>query len=158
MTLLDIKRRLPTKSERDDMSEYGRQFYTFANENPTDIEDKEEDTDVQPALTQPRRQRPLSSPRTPPHLKGSKLYKHRDPALASRSGNYKTKKNKAKSRKAPRYPITRSRGNTAISLHDRKGQIRFWPDDSRYVVLSFDKYLKDYVSPDFHPTLAASKL
>lgn len=131
-----------TTSERGDMDEYLRQFNDTVKEDPTDIEDDEEPP---PVPVRQRRQRPLSPPRTPPHLKGSNLYTNQSMKIL-KPHDSKISKSKTKSRKAPRYPVTRSRDMAGMSLHHRKGYIRLWSLSWIYVVISSEKYLKDYVS------------
>ena len=148
-----VKRRHPTHSERGDRDECDRQFNVFANESMTDTEEGE-DASSPPVQSQQIREnarhRPLSPPRTPPHLKGSKLYKSRELGSATRPKASKVEKIKAKSCTALRRPITRSYGNPMISLHHRKGYIRYWRLDWEYIVISYDKFLRDYVSSVLH--------
>lgn len=83
-------RRSPTPSEHDDCDECELQFNVFAIENDTDTEEDEEDADARPVPARPhqarerRPQRPLSPPRTPPHLRGSKLHQRRNLGLTSK--------------------------------------------------------------------------
>ena len=37
-----------------------------------------------------------------------------------------------------------------ISLHDRKGQVKFWHLPNWYVVISYEHCLRDYVSLSLH--------
>ena len=140
------KRRPPTPRERADYDECDRQFNVFAIENPTDTEDDEEDSVTATVPVRTRRQRPLSPPRTPPHLRGSKLYRNRDTGPASRLAVFKVEKPKAKSRIAPRRPITRSQGGPTLSLDSRKGLIKHWFREWAYVLITYGQYLKNYVS------------
>ena len=96
---------------------------------------------------QRKRERPLSPPRTPPHLRGAGLYEQQHASLAPQGGSFRVKKGKPDNRKAPRRPITRSTATPNISLHDRKGYVKYWQTVAEYVVISYDKYLRDYVSP-----------
>ena len=95
---------------------------------------------------QRKRERPLSPPRTPPHLRGAGLYQQQHADPAPQGGSSRIKKGKRDNRKAPRRPITRSTSTPDISLHDRKGYVKFWNTATQYVVISYEKYLRDYVS------------
>ena len=95
---------------------------------------------------QRKRQRPLSPPRTPPHLRGPGLYEQEHPTLIPNGESFRVKKGKRDNRKAPRRPITRSTATPEISLHDRKGYVKYWHTRTMYVVISYEKYLRDYVS------------
>ncbi len=96
--------------------------------------------------TRKQRKRFLSPPRTPPHLRGPGLYQQQHASLVPQGGSSRIKKGKRDNRKAPRRPITRSTSTPDISLHDRKGYVKFWNTVTQYVVISYDKYLRDYVS------------
>ena len=93
-----------------------------------------------------QRKRLLSPPRTPPHLRGPGLYQQQHAGLVPQGGSFRIKKGKRDNRKAPRRPITRSTPTPDISLHDRKGYVKFWNTVTQYVVISYEKYLRDYVS------------
>ena len=93
-----------------------------------------------------QRKRFLSPPRTPPHLRGAGLYEQQHASLAPQGGSSRVKKRKLDNRKAPRRPITRSTATPNISLHDSKGYVKFWNTVTQYVVISYEKYLRDYVS------------
>ena len=146
-----------TYSERGDYDECERQFCVIANESPTDTEDDEDEEDERtppPVQLYPTRrktyQRPLTPPRNPPHLKQSTFRKAREPNSVLKPNTARIEKVEANTRTATRRPITRSQGNPMISLHHRKGYIRYWPVDWRYIVVSYDKYLRDYVSSVLH--------
>lgn len=155
------KRRPPTRSERDDYSECDRQWNDAGSETTMDWEEDENYMDRLPSPTQrsyaawtpgyqARREasrRPLSPPSTPPHLKGPKLYQSQDNSLAPHHGTSRIQKTKRNNQWGPRRPITRTYGTPAISLHHRRGQVLFWHTQTQYVVVSYDKYLQDYVSP-----------
>ena len=93
-----------------------------------------------------QRKRFLSPPRTPPHLRGAGLYEQQQTSLAPQGGGFRVKKRKPNDRKPPRRPITRSTATPDISLHDRKGYVKYWHTQTMYVVVSYEKYLRDYVS------------
>ena len=95
---------------------------------------------------QRKRERPLSPPRTPPHLRGAGLYEQQHASLAPQCESFRIKKSKRDNRKAPRRPITRSTATPDISLHDRKGYVKYWHTRTMYVVISYEKYLRNYVS------------
>ena len=95
---------------------------------------------------QRKRQRPLSPPRTPPHLRGAGLYNQQHASLVPNGESFRIKKGKRDNRKAPRRPITRSTATPDISLHDRRGYVKVWHTMTQYVVVSYEKYLRDYVS------------
>ena len=95
---------------------------------------------------QRKRQRPLSPPRTPPHLRGPGLYSQQHVSLVPNGESFRIKKGTRDNRKAPRRPITRSTATPNISLHDRKGYVKYWRTAAQYVVISYEKYLRDYVS------------
>lgn len=155
-----LKRRAPTRSERDDYSECDRQWHDAGSETTDDWEEDEKYMDGMPSPTQrshpawtsgyqaerDARKRPLSPPRTPPHLRASKLYTHRDPTLASQPGNSKVQKSKPNTRVAPRRPVTRASGTAAISLHHRKGYVKYWNVPWQYIIISYAQYVKDWVS------------
>ena len=157
------KRRPPTKSERLDFDECGRQLDEVASETTMDWEEfdrNEQEMDTCPSPTQRNhpawtkdyqigrelRKRPLSPPRTPPHLRGPGLYRQQHSGLAPNGGSYRITKGKRDYAKTPRRPITRSTATPKISLHDRKGYVKFWHTMTQYVVISYEKYLRDYVS------------
>lgn len=141
------KMRPPTKSERGDASECGRQIDAACeSEDDFVVYDSEEERRQASQARRKARQRPLSPPGTPPHLKGPKLYKNRDQSLAPQTGSWKVEKPEHKSRLAPRRPCTRSRGAPAVSLHDRKGQLVYWGLPGQSTVMGFDEYLRDFVS------------
>lgn len=131
-----------TQSEHDDCSECDRQILRAESDDGFELYDSEVE---RAAARREARQRPLSPPGTPPHLKGSKLYKHRQPALAPQTGTSRVGKTKLSNRVAPRRPCTRSQGTPPISLHDRKGQVKFWHLWCEYVIISYEQYLRDYV-------------
>lgn len=155
------KRRPLTQSERDDYSECDRQFNDAISDTTIDWEEDEEYMDTCPSPNQrtcaawtpeyqarrDARKRPLSPPRTPPHLRASKLYKHRESALTVQPESSKVRKSRPNTRVAPRRPITRTRGTPAISLHHRRGYIKYWNVPWQYVVISYEQYVKDFVSP-----------
>lgn len=157
-----MKLRPKTQSERDDYSECDRQFNDAISVTTIDWEEDEEYMDTCPSPKQrtcaawtpgyqarrDARKRPLSPPRTPPHLRASKLYTHRDPTLTSQPGISKVQKSKPNPRVAPRRPLTRTFGTPAISLHHRKGYVKYWHLRCQYVVISYEQYVKDYVSPN----------
>ena len=93
-----------------------------------------------------QRKRFLSPPRTPPHLRGPGLYNQQQASLVPNVESFRVKKGKRDNRKAARRPITRSSGTPNISLHQRKGHVKFWHTQTKYVVISYEKYLRDYVS------------
>ncbi len=95
---------------------------------------------------QRKRQRPLSPPRTPPHLRGPGLYNQQHASLVPNGESFRIKKGKRDNQQAARRPITRSSGTPNISLHHRKGYVKFWHTRTKYVVISYEKYLRDYVS------------
>ena len=95
---------------------------------------------------QRKRERPLSPPRTPPHLRGAGLYEQQHASLAPQCESFRIKKSKRDDRKAPRRPITRSTATPDISLHDRKGYVKYWHTRTMYVVISYENYLRNYVS------------
>ena len=139
-----MKRRPRTQSGHDDYSECDRQFLDPYYASSTESYD----SDSEEERIQARRstcQRPLSPPRTPPHLRGPELYKNQDIGLAPRTDGSKVEKTKSKSRTAPRRPYTRSRGAPAVSLHHRKGQIVYWRVPWKYTIICYDQYLKDFV-------------
>ena len=154
------KGRYPTASERLDFDECDRQLDEVASETTMDWEEDEQYVDAYPSPTershaawtledQPRgetRKRPLSPPRTPPHLRGPGLYKQQHASLVPNGESFRIKKGKRDNRKAARRPITRSSGTPNISLHHRKGYVKFWHIQTKYVVISYEKYLRDYVS------------
>lgn len=167
------KRRPPTRSERLDYDECGRQIDDLASETTMDWEEferNEQEMDTCPSPTQRNhpawtqtyqlqrelrksderrelRKRLLSPPRTPPHLRGARLYKQQHASLAPNNGSFRITKGKRDNRKAPRRPITRSTATPDISLHERKGYVKYWHTMTTYVVISYEKYLRDYVSP-----------
>lgn len=155
---LRSKRRGPTKSEELDWEECNRQINEVASETTMDWEEAERDErymDTCPSPTQrshpawtPRyqdarnaRKRPLSPPSTPPPLRGSK---QQHAGLELYMGNSRI--DKRIKRKATRCPTTRTYGVPAITLHHRKGYIYFWHTSWEYVVISYEQYLRDYVS------------
>ena len=93
-----------------------------------------------------QRKRFLSPPRTPPHLRGPGLYNQQHASLAPNVESFRIKKGKRDNRKAPRRPITRSTATPDVSLHDRRGYVKVWHTMTQYVVVSYEKYLRDYVS------------
>ena len=93
-----------------------------------------------------QRKRFLSPPRTPPHLRGPGLYNQQQASLVPNGESFRVKKGKRDNRKAPRRPITRSTATPNISLHERKGYVKYWQTVAQYVVISYEKYLRDYVS------------
>ena len=93
-----------------------------------------------------QRKRFLSPPRTPPHLRGAGLYEQQHASLIPNGESFRVRKGKRDNRKASRRPITRSSGTPDISLHDRKGYVKFWHTWTKYVVISYEQYLRDYVS------------
>ena len=93
-----------------------------------------------------QRKRLLSPPRTPPHLRGSGLYEQKHASQGPNGGSFRITKGRRDNRKAPRRPITRSSGTPSISLHHRKGYVKFWHTQTMYVVIGYEKYLRDYVS------------
>ena len=169
------KSRFTTASENFDLRECNRQIDELDSERETEIdweefEKNEQEMDTCPSPTQrshpawtkdyqlrrelrkydERRElqkRQLSPPRTPPHLRGPGLYKQQHASLVPNNGSFRISKSKRDNRKAPRRPITRSSGTPSISLHHRKGYIRYWHTQTMYVVISYEKYLRDYVSP-----------
>lgn len=116
--LLTISRRA-TKSERDDESECDRQFHELDDEKDFEVYYSKEERNER---RRTKHQRPLSPPRTPPHLKGPKLYKNQVPSLVPLSGDLRVKKTKSIRRVAPRRPRIRFQGTSPLSIHDRKGQ------------------------------------
>ncbi|KAK0506922.1 hypothetical protein JMJ35_010622 [Cladonia borealis] len=155
------KRRPPTKSERLDFDECDRQLDEVASETTMDWEEfdrNEQEMDTCPSPTQRNhpawtkdyqigrelRKRPLSPPRTPPHLRGPGLYKQQHAGLVPNGGSYRITKGKRDYAKTPRRPITRSTATPKISLHDRKGYVKFWHTMTQYVIISYEKYLRDY--------------
>ncbi len=153
------KRRPPTQSEREDYSECDRQWNDAGSETTMDWEEDENYMDRLPSPTQrsyaawtpgyqarrDARKRPLSPPRTPPHLQGPKLYQHQYANSVPHPGSSRIQKVKFKRQWPPRCPITRTHGTPAISLHHRKGQVLYWHTHTQYVVISYEKYLLDYV-------------
>ena len=93
-----------------------------------------------------QRKRLLSPPRTPPHLRGSGLYEQQHTSQGPNGGSFRITKGKRNKWKGPRRPITRSTATPDISLHHRKGYVKFWHLPTQYVVISYEKYLRDYVS------------
>ena len=166
------KGRYPTKSERLDYDECDRQLDEVASETTMDWEEfdrNEQEMDACPSPTQrnhpawteeyqrdrrirkyeerrEQRKRLLSPPRTPPHLRGPRLYQQQHASQGPNRGSFRITKGKRDNRKAPRRPITRSSGTPSISLHHRKGYVKFWFTRTMYVVISYEKYLRDYVS------------
>ena len=166
------KGRYPTKSERLDYDECDRQLDEVASETEMDWEEferNEQEMDTCPSPTQrhhpawtqtyqlerelrkykerrEQRKRLLSPPRTPPHLRGPGLRKQQHASQGPNRGSSRITKGKRDNRKAPRRPITRSTATPDISLHDRKGYVKFWHLPTQYVVISYEKYLRDYVS------------
>lgn len=168
------KSRFTTASENLDQVECNRQIDELDSERETEIdweefEKNEQEMDACPSPTQrnhpawteeyqrdrkirkyeerrEQRKRILSPPRTPPHLRGPGLYKQQHASLVPNNGSFRITKGKRDNRKAPRRPITRSSGTPDISLHDRKGYVKFWHTMTKYVVISYEQYLRDYVS------------
>lgn len=166
------KRRAPTKSERLDLVECDRQLDDLVSETTMDWDEfdrNEQEMDACPSPTQrnhpawtetyqiqrqlrkyderrEQRKRFLSPPRTPPHLRGSRLYEQQHPSQRPDGGGFRITKGKRNKWKGPRRPITRSTATPDISLHDRKGYVKFWHLPTQYVVISYEKYLRDYVS------------
>lgn len=168
------KSRFTTASEDLDLHECNRQIDELDSERETEIdweefEKNEQEMDACPSPTQrnhpawteeyqrdrkirkyeerrEQRKRLLSPPRTPPHLRGSGLYEQHHASQVPNSSSFRITKAKRDNRKAPRRPITRSYGTPSISLHDRKGYVKFWHTQTMYVVISYKKYLRDYVS------------
>lgn len=171
---LDKKSRFTTASEDLDQVECDRQIDELVSETETvmdweEFDRNEQEMDTCPSPTQrshpawtetyqiqrqlrkcdERREqlkRFLSPPRTPPHLKGSRLYEKQQASQGPNGGSSRITKGKRDNRKALRRPITRSSGISAISLHHRKGYVKFWHSQAMYVVISYEKYLRDYVS------------
>ena len=166
------KRRPPTKSELLDFDECDRQLDDLASETTMDWEEfdrNEQEMDACPSPTQrnhpawtkdyqigrelrkyeerrEQRKRLFSPPRTPPHLRGPGLYKQQHAGPVPNGGSFRITKNKRDKWKGPRPPIPRSTAIPNISLHDRKGYVKFWHIPTQYVVVSYEKYLRDYVS------------
>ena len=166
------KGRYPTKSERLDYDECDRQLDEVASETEMDWEEferNEQEMDACPSPTQrnhpawteeyqrdrtirkyeerrKQRKRLLSPPRTPPHLRGPGLYQQQHASQGPNRESSRITKGKRDNRKAPRRPITRSCGTPSISLHHRKGYVKFWHTRTMYVVISYEQYLRDYVS------------
>ncbi len=153
-----LKRRPPTRSEHDDYDECDRQWYNVGSESLEDWSEDERYMDALPSPKQRRhpawcssyqakrdaRKQPLSPPRTPPHLRIPRP--HRDPTPELQSSAFKVLKRKANPRGAPHRPLTRSGWTPVISLHDRKGYIKYWNVPWQYVVVSYEQYLQDFVS------------
>ena len=166
------KGRYPTASERLDYDECDRQLDEVASETTMDWEEfdrNEQEMDTCPSPTQrnhpawtkdyqlrrelrkyderrEQRKRLLSPPRTPPHLRGPGLYEQQHASQGPNGGSFRITKGKRNKWKGPRRPITRSTATPGISLHDRKGYVKFWHLPTQYVVISYEKYLRDYVS------------
>jgi len=154
------KRGPPTRSERVDYDECERQINDAVSETTMDWEEDEQYMDTCPSPTQrsyaawtpeyqarrDARKRPLSPPCTPPHLKGPKLYKHQHASPAPPLGSSRIQKTKRNNQRATRRPITRTSRTPAISLHHRRGQVLYWHTLTQYVVVSYEQYLRDYVS------------
>lgn len=155
------KRRPPTRSECLDYDECDRQIDDAGSETTMDWEEDERYLDLCPSPTQrscaawtpeyqarrDARKRPLSPPRTPPYLRGPKLYKHQHASLAPHAGSSRIEKTKRNNQRATRRPIIRTSGTPAISLHHCRGQVLYWHTPTQYVVVSYKKYLRDYVGP-----------
>lgn len=155
---LKLKRRNPTQSERDDAEECDRQWHQTGSVTSEDWSEDDRYMDTLPSPKQRRypawcssyqakrdaRKQPLSPPRTPPHLRIARPY--RDPSPELQSSIFRVQKSKANPRVALRRPVTRSGGTPAISLHDRKGYIKLWNLPWQYVVISYEQYLRDFVS------------
>lgn len=138
--------RAPTSQERRDLDECMRQENELGSETTYESDDPKE---LYMENRRNSRKRPMSPPSTPPHLKGRKLSRTQDPisGLQDSSKVQKSGQKKRPSRVAPRRPMTRSWGIAGLSLHPhRKGQVLFWLTSTRYVVMSHEKYLRDYVS------------
>ena len=168
------KLRFTTASENLDLHECNRQIDELVSEPETvmdweEIERNEKEMDRCPSPTQrhhpawtqtyqlqrelrkykerrEQRKRLLSPPRTPPHLRGPGLYQQQHASQGPNCGSSRITKGKRDNRKAPRRPITRSSCTPSISLHHRKGYVKFWHTRTMYVVISYQKYLRDYVS------------
>ena len=155
---LKRKRRNPTQSERDDAEECDRQWHQTGSVTSEDWEEEDRYMDTLPSPKQrshpawcssyqakrDARKQPLSPPHTPPHL--SIPRPRRDPTPELQSSIFKVLKCKANPRGAPRRPLTRSSCTPVISLHDRKGYIKYWNVPWRYVIVSYEQYLRDFVS------------
>ena len=168
------KRRFTTASEDLDLVECNRQIDELDSESETvmdweEFDRNEQEMDTCPSPTQrnhpawteeyqrdrklrkyeerrEQRKRLLSPPRTPPHLKGPGLYRQQYASLAPNSESFRITKGKRGNRKAARRPLTRSSGTPNISLDHRKGYVKFWNTPTMYVVISYEEYLRDYVS------------
>ena len=168
------KSRFTTASENLDQVECNRQIDELVSETETAMDWEEFDRNIQemdacpsptqrnhPAWTETyqiqrqlrkhderreQRKRFLSPPRTPPHLRGPGLYQQQHASQGPNPGSSRITKSKRDNRKAPRRPITRSCGTPSISLHHRKGYVKFWHTRTMYVVISYEQYLRDYVS------------
>ena len=168
------KSRFTTASENLDLHECNRQIDELDSERETEIdweefEKNEQEMDACPSPTQrnhpawteeyqrdrklrkyeerrEQRKRLLSPPRTPPHLRGSGLYDQQHASQGPNGGSFRITKGKRNKWKGPRRPITRSTATPSISLHDRKGYVKFWHLPTQYVIISYEKYLRDYVS------------
>ncbi len=138
--------RAPTSQERRDLDECMRQENELGSETTYESDDPKE---LYMQTRRNFRKRPMSPPSTPPHLKGRKLPRTQDPSSELRDSSKVQKggQKKQRSRIAPRRPMTRSWGIAGLSLHPhRKDHVLFWPTARRYIVLSHEKYLRDYVS------------
>lgn len=91
--------------------------------------------------------RPLSPPNTPPHLEGRKIAR-RDTDIAPLClDNAKMQKRK----QTPfRRPLTRSIGRDRVSLHAKRGMVRYWSTPWSYVDLTYQQFQQDFVSTNYH--------
>lgn len=138
--------RAPTSQERRDLDECMRQENELGSETTYESDDPKE---LYIENRRNFRRRPMSPPPTPPHLKGRTLSRTQEPfsGIQDSSKVQKRGHKKRASRVAPRRPMTRSWGSAGLSLHPlRKGQVIFWPTLTTYVITSYEKYLRDYVS------------
>ena len=55
-----------------------------------------------------------------------------------------------KSRAALRQLYTRSQSTPPLSLHNPKGQVKFWHLPNWYIIISYEHYLRDYVNLSLH--------